>query len=570
MLGLLEVLLQMTKLHKVIKLLDILKEITLLENIGGGSSIVYHRTKSTSVKSIFEKGFLYPEQSIHWDWYGKGVYTTYDIESQNTMAMIKSYGSYIIKCQVTDYNKVLILDYNESKKIYKNKYSFIDQIRTFFPNKNQLINIFGQNYIDILNEINNEISISQYTADIAKRLYDDYHIDNYVNGMVFTGRNDGKVLVSYITQNIKPLAFVKSDKKITDYNNIKWVSGFNKNLYATSKNKDLTVFEKIIKQLPLTEEEKNIEGNLELSGTNIPTLPEGLKINGSLILSNSGIRKFPNKIYIKDNLNLASCKNLTTIPPIKINGDLIIYYSSITTLPPGLQVGGDLRANNSLLRTISKNTKIGETLYIQVTDITSLPDDLQAKKIYLNKFKVTDIPKRLKPIISNSTDIQDLLSYLNDNPSEIEKYKSTLEKNVQPLFTYIPKLKFYNLLKNEFILSLMFNFEGSISRNTQDPFFSDNEEDVKELASTGIYSNPLFIKYFGEMKNYSERYFIEKAIYNVITNPNLYPYYKNILSTYKDVVEEVARTKFRWRRFIFKDKENISKKSIMALFQKLK
>jgi hypothetical protein len=548
----------------MIKLIDILKEITLPENIGGGSSIVYHRTKPTSIKPIFEKGFLYPEKSIHWDWYGKGIYTTYDIESQNTMAMIKSYGSYIIKCQVTDYNKILILDYNESKKIYKNKYSFIDQIRTFFPNKNQLVNIFGQNYTDILNKINDEILTSQYTADIAKRLYDEYHIDNYINGMIFTGRNDGRVLVSYITQNIKPLAFVKSDKKITDYNDIKWVSGFNKNLYNASKNKDFTVFEKIVKQLPLTEEEKNIEGDLRLSGTNIPTLPEGLKINGSLFLSDSGVRKFPNEIYIKDNLSLAGCKNLTTISPIKINGNLNTYYSSITTLPPGLQVGGDLRANDSSLKTISKNTKIGGTLYIQVTDVTSLPDDLQAKEIYLNKFKVTDIPKRLKPIILDKTDIIDLLSYLNDNPSEIEKYKSTLEKNVQPIFTHSPKLKFYNLLKNEFILSLMFNFEGSISRDSQDFYFSDNEEDVKELASTGIYNNPLFLKYF------NKRYFIEKAVYNVITNPNLYPYYKNILSTYKDTVEEIAKTKFIWRSSIFKDKENISKKSIMALLQKLK
>jgi hypothetical protein len=523
----------------MIKLLDLLKDI-LLEDIGAGSSIVYHRTKPSNIKSIFEKGFIYPEQSIHWDWYGKGVYTTYDLESQNTIPMAKSYGSYIIKCQVVDYNKVLILDYNEAKKIYKSKYLFSDQIRYFINNKNKLINVFGNDYVNVIKQIDEEISKVEYTADIAKKLYDDYHIDVFINGIVFTGRNDGRVFVSYKPQNIKPLAFVKADKKISNLNDLEWISKFNKELYKKTENYTLSVFEKIIKQEPLTDEEKNVEGDLKLGGTNIPTLPEGLKINGSLFLSESGIRNFPKNIQIKDNLELIGCKNLTSISTLNLNGDLRIRESSIEVLPPNLQVKGDVDASDSKLKTISKGIKIGGILDIQTTDVISLPDDIQAKEIKINPFKLKNIPENIRPLISKEISTIDLLIYLNDNLDEIPKYKNILEKEGAPMMLYvIREWKKYDLLKSDYIKSLLFDNPKKeyISLGPILAYFE--YEDIEELSSTGIYDSPVFINYISKQK-----YFKQLVIYLLITHPELYPYFKNIFKQIKPYLKSIETDGF--------------------------
>ena len=523
----------------MIKLVDILKDL-LLEDIGAGSSIVYHRTKPTNIKSIFEKGFIYPERSIHWDWYGKGVYVTYDLESQNTIPMAKSYGNYIIKCQVVDYNKVLILDYNEAKKIYKSKYLFSDQIRYFINNKNKLIDIFGNDYVNVIKQIDEEISKVEYTADIAKKLYDDYHIDVFINGMIFTGRNDGKVLVSYKPQNIKPLAFVKADKKISNLNDLKWIGKFNKELYKKTENYTSSVFEKIIKQEPLTNEEKNIEGNLNLAGTNTPTLPEGLKINGSLFLSESGIRKFPKNIQIKDNLELTRCKNLTSIPTLSLDGDLDMSESSIEFLPPNLQVKGDVNASESKLKTISKGIKIGGILNIQATDVNSLPDDIQAKKIKINPFKLKTIPENIKPLISKEISTIDLLIYLNDNLDEIPKYKDLLEKGNAPMMFYvIREWKKYNLLKSNYIKSLLFDNPKKeyIPLGTILPYFK--YEDIERLSFTGIYDSPVFINYISK-----QEYFKQLVIYLLITHPELYPYFKNLFKQIKPYLKSIETDGF--------------------------
>jgi hypothetical protein len=201
-------------------------------------------------------------------------------------------------------------------------------------------------------------------------------------------------------------------------------------------------------------------------------------------------------------------------------------------------------------------------LFRSETEVTSLPDDIQAKQIYINKFKLKNIPNNIKPTISKEIDVYDLILYLNDNPSEIKKYKSILEENRIALFVAIRDNKAYNLLKNENIISLMFTPSEYIPLEAEDHFFSEDEKTVKELASTGIYNNPLFLKYF------NDRYFIEKTMYIVITHPNLYMYYKDILLNSKNLGEEIGRTKFEWKKEIFNG-ENISKKSILALLQKL-
>ena len=79
---------------------------------------------------------------------------------------------------------------------------------------------------------------------------------------------------------------------------------------------------KLMHDIPLREEELNVKGNLDLSGTNITSLPKGLKVGGTL-----------------DLIQL----NIETLPEgLKVGNNLLLAFLPIQTLPKGLEVGGDL------------------------------------------------------------------------------------------------------------------------------------------------------------------------------------------------------------------------------------
>ena len=86
---------------------------------------------------------------------------------------------------------------------------------------------------------------------------------------------------------------------------------------------------------PLTEEELNIKGDLDLQDRKITSLPKGLKISGWLDLSRSKIKSLPEGLEIGDSL--------------------FLVRTSITSLPKGLKVGGHLDVTESELPYYYKN-----------------------------------------------------------------------------------------------------------------------------------------------------------------------------------------------------------------------
>ena len=61
----------------------------------------------------------------------------------------------------------------------------------------------------------------------------------------------------------------------------------------------------MLKNIPLTEEDLNVKGNLKLANTEITSLPEGLKVGGYL--------------------DLSKCKSLTSLPKgLKVDNNLHI------------------------------------------------------------------------------------------------------------------------------------------------------------------------------------------------------------------------------------------------------
>ena len=80
---------------------------------------------------------------------------------------------------------------------------------------------------------------------------------------------------------------------------------------------------KLINNEPLTKEELNVEGSLNLSYSKITQLPKGLKVNGGLYLENTNIKSLPEGLIVRFSLSLS--------------------YTKIESLPKGLKVFGILR-----------------------------------------------------------------------------------------------------------------------------------------------------------------------------------------------------------------------------------
>ena len=79
---------------------------------------------------------------------------------------------------------------------------------------------------------------------------------------------------------------------------------------------------KLINNIPLTEGDLNVKGDLDLFDSKIKSLPEGLKVSGTLDLSYSKIISLPKGM--------------------EVGGTLFLHFSKLTSLPEGLEVGEHL------------------------------------------------------------------------------------------------------------------------------------------------------------------------------------------------------------------------------------
>ena len=106
---------------------------------------------------------------------------------------------------------------------------------------------------------------------------------------------------------------------------------------------------KWVNNIPLTEKDLNIEGELDLTDTDIKSLPDGLKVAGDLNLTETDMRLLPERLEVAGNLYLDHSLIKSLPKGLKVGGDLSIEATYIVSLPRGLQVGGDLYLNDSYL-----------------------------------------------------------------------------------------------------------------------------------------------------------------------------------------------------------------------------
>ena len=95
---------------------------------------------------------------------------------------------------------------------------------------------------------------------------------------------------------------------------------------------------KHINNIPLTEKDLNVNGDLNLSDSKIKSLPEGLKVGGDLYLDGSYVKSLPKGL--------------------KVGGQLYLDGSSVHSLPKGLEVYGDLYITDTVLASKSNDDLI--------------------------------------------------------------------------------------------------------------------------------------------------------------------------------------------------------------------
>jgi hypothetical protein len=97
----------------------------------------------------------------------------------------------------------------------------------------------------------------------------------------------------------------------------------------------------------ITDEDLNVEGDLDLSYTSITSIPDNLQVGGHLDLENTNIETLPDNLKVGGFLDLDNSL-ITSLPDnLKVGGTLNIKNTDIKTLPNNLQVGGFLDLINT-------------------------------------------------------------------------------------------------------------------------------------------------------------------------------------------------------------------------------
>jgi hypothetical protein len=131
--------------------------------------------------------------------------------------------------------------------------------------------------------------------------------------------------------------------------------------FERKENKKIPLLGKWVNNEQLTEEDLNINGDLDLRDLKISFLPKGLKVSGFLLLKH--------------------CKELISLPEgLKVGGTLALEScTKITSLPKGLEFGGSLSLKNCInFKFLPENLEIRGFLALWgCKNIESLPKGLK-------------------------------------------------------------------------------------------------------------------------------------------------------------------------------------------------
>ena len=108
------------------------------------------------------------------------------------------------------------------------------------------------------------------------------------------------------------------------------------------KNEFIKILEEFEKDYTIEGDNLTVGGSLDLSGTQITSLPDNLTVGGSLDLSGTQITSLPDNLTVGGSLDLRDTQ-ITSLPDnLTVGGWLYLSGTQITSLPDNLTVGDSL------------------------------------------------------------------------------------------------------------------------------------------------------------------------------------------------------------------------------------
>ena len=140
-----------------------------------------------------------------------------------------------------------------------------------------------------------------------------------------------------------------------------------------------------------------IEGNLNISNSKIKRLPDGLKVGGSIVGIESELEYIPDNFTVFGVLFLTGSKKLKMLPKnLEVHKSLYISDTGIKRLPDDIKIGGSILAANSKLEYIPDNFSV-ITINAISSELKFIPDNLTLlNDLVLNRTNVKSIPNNLK------------------------------------------------------------------------------------------------------------------------------------------------------------------------------
>lgn len=212
-------------------------KVNLNEEFIGNDFYVYHVAREESLSSIFKFGFeAYYTASKVGNAYGRGVYSTFSLESSLKNAKRGEYGRIILKCKLKSLKDFLIWDENIARRVYGGYWRVSKQLDLLCPpnvlstlkNNNMKSNRFWSKGRPIYEEI---ISYNNYTSQNAHAAHwygtKNAEFEKCYKGLIFNGPHDGDVAVIRDFKNVIPIEYsvdfgrtwkkAKTDIKFNDY-----------------------------------------------------------------------------------------------------------------------------------------------------------------------------------------------------------------------------------------------------------------------------------------------------------------------------------------------------------------
>ncbi len=390
---------------------SLIRETLLLEEVYGAQAVVYHGTGADPlalIDALLSDKFT-PGKGAG-AMYGKGLYTVYNIKGTKTER--GEYGDHVIKLKVNLYGYI-IFDPEIALKVYKRPLTPAEQAEEVG---------YSETVITALKGVEPPRG-NTFTSDSALSVYKSLQYE--VKGLVFTGRRDGHVVVVYDPTTAVPMAWKRVARNgfpITQ----PWTLIDRSKLLAPLDRPDVSDrvgrpvqqsalrrsamgdFEagkwdpkqailKVLKRLEqLPEDQRVVEGNLDLADTPITSLPEGLHVGGWLDLTGTPITSLPEGLHVGGSLNLHAT-SITSLPEgLYVGRDLHLRGTPITSLPEGLHVGGGLYLNGTRITSLPEGLHVGGGLDLTGTPITSLPEGLRVGgSLNLDGTSITSLPEGL-------------------------------------------------------------------------------------------------------------------------------------------------------------------------------